>query len=292
MRLITGMIVTALMVLLSILPSADVRGEESEGSFTSALMRSTFKLERGRKVGTAFVMAEPSPYNTDYSYFVLLTAAHLLEGPGDSLITIHFRTSQNDLYKRVPCKYAISEGGRQLWVKHPEVDIGAMRISKPATADFDLLSTDFFTNDSLLTVFEIHPGDEVFCLGYPRGLESNDAGFPVLRSGHIASYPLSPTATYKTFYMDFLVFPGNSGGPVFLESTISPFSGRGSGGILRLMMGLVSQKVSVKEQIRSIGEVTVRDHDLSLAIVVQAVFLEETVTMLPAVSEVVRPDCH
>ena len=30
-------------------------------------------------------------------------------------------------------------------------------------------------------------GDELLCLGYPLGAEANDAGFPILRSGKIAS---------------------------------------------------------------------------------------------------------
>ena len=39
-------------------------------------------------------------------------------------------------------------------------------------------------------------------------------------SGRIASYPITPTSKTRTFLLDFEVFEGNSGGPVFLYERI------------------------------------------------------------------------
>ena len=56
----------------------------------------------------------------------------------------------------------------------------------------------------------------MMALGFPRGLAANAAGFPILRSGRVASYPIAPAKIFPTFLLDFSVFPGNSGGPVFM----------------------------------------------------------------------------
>src|SRR5438876_10762205 len=81
-------------------------------------------------------------------------------------------------------------------------------------------------DDDMLSEFEVNPGEELICLGYPFGAESNTGGFPILRSGRIASYPLLPTESTKTFLFDFSIFPGNSGGPVYLSSNNRTYGGR------------------------------------------------------------------
>jgi hypothetical protein len=43
-------------------------------------------------------------------------------------------------------------------------------------------------------------------------------GFPILRAGRIASYPILPTADTKTILLDFPVLPGNSGGRLILPT--------------------------------------------------------------------------
>ena len=63
----------------------------------------------------------------------------------------------------------------------------------------------------------------MMALGFPQGLSANPAGFPILRSGRVASYPLGPSTAFPTFLLDFRVFPGNSGGPVWLDE--SPAAG-------------------------------------------------------------------
>ena len=57
----------------------------------------------------------------------------------------------------------------------------------------------------------------MMALGFPRGLAANQAGFPILRSGRVASFPVAPAKSFPTVLLDFTVFPGNSGGPVFMS---------------------------------------------------------------------------
>ena len=94
--------------------------------------------------------------------------------------------------------------------------------------DIDPITTRLLADYDVFTKFEIHPGDELFCLGFPLAQGSNDAGFPILRSGKIASFPVIPAKIVKTFLFDFEVFSGNSGGPVYFAQ-----SGRTYRGALR-----------------------------------------------------------
>ena len=69
-------------------------------------------------------------------------------------------------------------------------------------------------DDKRLTELEIHRGDEVFLLGFPLSAQA-PGGFPILRSAHIASYPLVPQKAVKQIELDVGLFGGNSGGPVY-----------------------------------------------------------------------------
>src|SRR5437667_3562952 len=107
-------------------------------------------------------------------------------------------------------------------------------------------------DDDMLSEFEVNPGEELICLGYPFGAESNTGGFPILRSGRIPSYPLLPTESTKALLFDFPIFPGNSGGPVYLSSNNRTYGGRmHTGESAHFIVGLVTQQV--KEDSRRRG---------------------------------------
>jgi len=94
-------------------------------------------------------------------------------------------------------------------------------------------------------------------LGYPHGLSANVAGFPILRAGRLASYPVAPSANYPTFLIDLTAVPGNSGGPVFMTTT-GPKAHTFVAGVLikqveddaqRLELGVVADAVFVRETV-------------------------------------------
>jgi hypothetical protein len=113
----------------------------------------------------------------------------------------------------------------------------------------------------------VGPGDELLSLGFPRGLSANRAGFPILRVGRIASYPLSPVEAFPTFLLDFTVFPGNSGGPVFWTPSARKRPGS-TEPENAFIAGLLSQEVRVGEDQLDIGVVT------------HAVFIREAIAQL------------
>ena len=69
---------------------------------------------------------------------------------------------------------------------------------------------------------------------------SSPGGFPILRTGHIASYPLTPMESVKQIYLDLFLYTGNSGGPVYYIYSSRYFKGAihldGHQGILGLVI--------------------------------------------------------
>jgi S1-C subfamily serine protease len=116
--------------------------------------------------------------------------------------------------------------GRPIWVRHPTQDIAAIAIQAPPEFAKAAIPLSWLADDRTFARYNVRPGDEMMALGFPRGLSSNRAGFPILRWGRVASYPLTPVSNFPTFLMDFRVFDGNSGGPVFMAD---PDRGRGPG---------------------------------------------------------------
>ena len=113
-------------------------------------------------------------------------------------------------------------------------------------------------------------GDEMLALGFPRGLAANAAGFPILRAGKVASFPIAPARIFPTFLLDFAVFPGNSGGPVFMSgparhATADPAQPRPD---VEFIAGLLTQQVDVN------GE------RLDIGVVVNAKYIRETLDLI------------
>ncbi len=107
----------------------------------------------------------------------------------------------------------------------------------------------------------------MYDLGYPQGLAANSDGFPIVRVGWVASYPLVPISRYQTFLLDFRVFNGNSGGPVFITSDTRRRSGAPDVKA-EFVAGMLTQQTRVG------------DERLELGIVVQAEFVRQTIDLL------------
>jgi len=85
----------------------------------------------------------------------------------------------------------------------------------------------------------------------------------------VASYPLAPVAAFPTFLLDFTVFPGNSGGPVFW----TPTARRRPGTVEPehpFIAGLLGQ------------EVLVHDERLEIGVVTHALYIREAIALLDA----------
>jgi S1-C subfamily serine protease len=231
---------------------------------TVDLMSATVQLEQPlpkgtHTVATGFLIADPTPDGQPRT--VLITADHVFEAmPGDQA-TIGWRIKAADgSWTYAPQKIAIRAGGKPLWTRNPSRDVAALTISAPPEFARAAIPLSWLAGDDALAKNQLEPGEEMLTLGFPQGLSANAAGFPILRSGRVASYPIGPSTASPTFLLDFQVFPGNSGGPVWLDEP-------GEDGP-RLIAGILTQQVQKGDQFMGIGIVT------------QAQFVRDTLALL------------
>ncbi len=272
-------------------PTQSVPAPPQDIELNTVLMESTFLIEGSSgpgqtTLGTVFVIGLPLVAHPEQARLVLVTAAHVLEGIQGDFAILHLRRkvdASTNLWTQVPFPLQIRANGQPIWKKNLDADVAVMYIAVPTDTPIRAITPAMLVDDKMLSDFDIHPGDEVKCLGFPLGVASNTAGFPVLRSGMIASYPLIPTAETKTFLFDFRVFKGNSGGPVYYVENNRPIAGR-LGGFqnFHFIIGLVLEEKLFTEQ--SISQYSQETHQtqLGLAVVVHASLIKQTIEMLPS----------
>jgi Trypsin-like peptidase domain len=254
-----------------------LRAQDTE--FNTLLFQTTFKIEGpgaspdSISLGTVFFMAKPVADSKRFR-FVMITARHVLENIHGDTATLNLRRRTDTGWRRARYPLKIRDAGQPLWTELADVDVAVMYVNLPEGIQMPIISTSLLADDEMLSQFEVNPGEELSCLGYPFGAESNAAGFAVLRSGRIASYPLLPTETTRTFLFDFAIFSGNSGGPVYLSSNNRTYGGRmHSGETVHFIVGLVTQQLS--------ANLTSAKERLSLASVIHASLIKKAVGMLP-----------
>src|SRR2546428_3669701 len=269
-------LVIVLFTVLGVGGPLAARAQETE--FNTVLFQATFKIEgpagpNSVTLGTFFLMSKPIAGSAKFKA-VLITAKHVLEGVSGDTAILNLRRRTASGWQRVRYPIKIRDAGQPLWTGPDDVDVGVMYITLPAGIQIPIISTNLLADDDMLSEFEVNPGEELTCLGYPFGAESNAAGFAILRSGRIASYPLLPTESTQKFLFDFAIFPGNSGGPVYMSSNNRTYGGRmHTGETVHFIVGLVTQQVS--ENLTSAKE------RLSLASVIHASLIKKAVAMLP-----------
>ncbi|MDD3045227.1 MAG: serine protease [Candidatus Delongbacteria bacterium] len=251
--------------------------------FNTKVMNSTFKIQgEDGYIGTAFLVGVPLESNPEMYYFTIVTARHVFDGIKTDYAVLYLREKRGDVFYKRTHRIQIRNNGKNLYYSHPTEDVAVINIPYPADIKTDMLFTDVFATDKLIEAAAINPGDEVFTYGYPLGFEYNNAGFPLLRSGRIASYPIIPSDVYKTFFLDIEIFQGNSGGPVvfsqdsrikkkFIDLTEYNF-----------IMGLVSEETFQQEHIISMYEEKIVKTKLSVATIVQSRFILETIEIMKA----------
>jgi V8-like Glu-specific endopeptidase len=225
-----------------------------------------------RTVGTGFLIVTPGADGEPHT--VLITANHVLQKMPGANARIGFRISNPDgSWSYSPQQLKIRDkDGQELWTHHPSRDVAAINIKAPAQFAKAAIPLAYLAADETFADYKVNAGDEMMALGFPRGLSANAAGFPILRSGRVASYPLAPAKIFPTFLLDFSVFPGNSGGPVFMTrpaakssavtevATAEPATG--------FIAGLLTQQVELNNERLEIGIVT------------HAKYIRETIALL------------
>ena len=253
-------------------------------NINTAMMEATCKVVGPGSTGTGVIMGTPDTANSSLMYYTLVTAHHVLDGvQGDRVVLVLRkvidRTQQK--YQRIEVPIQIRTNGVAAWAKHPDVDLAAAFISLPEGATPTVIPTSLLLTDERIREFELSPGTELLCLGYPFGAEGSDVGFAILRSGKIASYPLLPTSVTKTFLFDFTVFPGNSGGPVYLYQTNPVYGGGTHIGSIQGLVGIVTRERNITQKIEQLYEKRETVTPLALGEVIHASFIKDLISKMP-----------
>lgn len=262
------------------------------------LMRSTFKIEGPAKApvegpakapekkitGTVFILNSLEK-DSNQRIPVIVTAHHVLDSFQGDFATIYLTQKQVDgTFAKIPFTLKIRNKGANLWTKHPEADIATMLFPLPEslrnTID-SLVGTELLARDIDIQSEDIQPGEELSCLGFPFGFESNSAGFPILRSGKIASFPVYPSKIAPKILLDIRIFGGNSGGPVFFDYVNRRrFGSKEQTADLRGIIGVLTEDYSYTEKFEGYFETSTRRDPIGIAVVVPAQFVMETLEIM------------
>jgi hypothetical protein len=254
--------------------TAGAEHPNSDAEPLSVLLAATCKIASEESAATCFLIDPPLAAGWSNRVVILVTAAHVLEEAPETERRIIMREKRADgsfLRKEVPL--TIRSGGKPLWVKHPDEDVAAIKVTLPSGVACQPLRLDQLARAEDFTNGKIRLGSDAWIFCFPARLEANDAGFPVLRHGSIASLPLLPLSSNRTFLVDFNTFGGDSGAPVMMgeRGGIQP-----DALIVGLVLGMQRQtdKVSMPFEERTVF------HPMGLAIVAHAAIIRQTVELV------------
>ena len=231
---------------------------------TVALIKATVQIdqpisEAKRMVGTGFLVSVPRADGT--SQIVLVTAAHVFEKMPAADVRIGWRIEGvAGKWSYVPSNMTIRTANGPTWYQHPSQDIAIIPVTVPEGLRDAAIPADWLADDATFINEHVAAGDEMMTLGYPHGLSANVVGFPILRAGRLASWPVAPSTSYPTFLIDLTAVPGNSGGPVFMTSQ----GGKGH----TFIAGVLIKQVEDDNQ------------RLELGVVTDAIFVRETINLM------------
>ena len=224
------------------------------------LMKATVQLEQPldagtRTVATGFLVSAPTPDGKPR--IVLVTAGHVFDKMPSAEAKIGYRDLGPDgVWRYDPQALKIRNDKTPLWTRHPTRDVAVMVVDAPPEFAKAAIPLAWLASDDTFDKYEVGPGDELMALGFPRGLAANPAGFPILRAGRVASFPLGPAVNNPTFLLDFAVFPGNSGGPVYMAESSRRRPGASDSENTQFIAGILTQQVELSGERLDIGIVT------------------------------------
>lgn len=231
-------------------------------------VKASVRIMIGDESGTGFFVRYPVPDGG--SEVFLVTAAHTLVDGEQSMAEVVVR----DQGQRKTQKFLIKdENGNKLWTQHPSQDIAAIPFNyKPAT-DIYVFDWDQLGDPEHFQTKQSCVGEIVSIPSFPAKLESSNQGFPVLRQGTIASYPLFPVKEQPSFLLDFSAFGGDSGAPVI---------DRGDDLQDRQfhLIGLVTSQIRQTDKSVMPFEERIQHTPMGLGIAVNSAMIRETILMI------------
>jgi len=180
--------------------------------FATEMMEATFKIKGD---ATCFLLRREAPDTALY----LVTAGHAFSDPKTKTLELVLRKPKPDgSYERIEHTVSLLREEKPLWIRHEKHDVAVLKISDPLPVPVPALPASVLADETKLKAAGVHLCSPLFVLAYPAGLEADKSGLPIARQGIFASPPLLPSTTHPTFLADYNAFPGDSGGPVFIQA--------------------------------------------------------------------------
>jgi S1-C subfamily serine protease len=194
-------------------------------------------------VGTGVIMAATDQKG---SALFLVTARHVFYDPEKNwdpdFVQIRFSWfDQKPVDQYLGIKIKLKENGKHLWAEHkdPSVDLAALPLIV-SVKEAGRSSVEPIPIQTYAAAADLYEGASILAFGYPGAVGATYWTKAVVRTGIVAWIsPESPLS--NTFLIDSMIFPGNSGGPVFKVPTgIDQFGNLNMGGKISFL-GIVSQ---------------------------------------------------
>ena len=139
-----------------------------------------------------------------------------------------------------------------LMTTHPDgLDIAALPLPGEILSDHTL-ATHPITRGVSLSIAEagevgVSEGDGIFAIGFPLGLVGyEDQHFPIVKQGCIARIQDWLSGRSRQILVDANIFPGNSGGPIFLRPATLAVAGT-KANATSYLIGIVSEYIAYRD---------------------------------------------
>lgn len=223
------------MFALAILVALTVAARADDGA--EKLVLATYKLANDGSTATGFAVCSDS--NGEARCFVV-TAHHVLaQMKGDACLLVSRERHDDGTFRRREISIQIRENGEPRWNKHRDHDLAVLRL--PAAINIKALPLECLASEQILESVSV--GDAVWLAVFPERSEASGAGFPIVRSGGIASYPITPVKPHPMFLVDTTSWTGDSGGPV-VHQTLRSSAGD------PIVLGVVRGMRNITETVR------------------------------------------
>lgn len=200
---------------LGILAAAGLAGCRGMQPLSPAetVMSATCLMASEKAVGTGFLMAIRDRETPGGFRPVVVTSAHLLKSGRRRGVAIPLRVVDADGHLLV---IVVSTGrppeNTPWYAVHPKLDVAVFAL--PLSESLPTPCYLPFLEERNLETIRPRAGENVFFSGYPEGLTTSEALYPVLRPGTVASLDQN-VFDLPYFLISGDVHPGDSGAPVF-----------------------------------------------------------------------------
>lgn len=244
-----------------------VQSVSRKPSASEHAVQATFRLHGPGGSGTAFVVEHPDAGNSQPRQ-LLISAAHTFENIASQEGTLVVRQrDESGSWGRHDMSLRLRSDDGPLWTRHPSADVAVLPIELPAGT----VCTPFALGDVATAAdFDsgrVHLGQQARVACFPAQTESDSVGWPVLRTGHVATPQLSPAAGLQQFFVDYAHFAGDSGAAVVVEGPTPRVAG--------VVVGMQRQT----DHISSPYEEKTMHTPLGLAIVVPSTRVREVIEL-------------